>query len=278
MSTQPTIVLITGVNRGIGYEVAKLLFSSQDNYYILLGSRDAGRGAKAAAELDHTGASVEPVTIDVSDDASIELEAEHIASKHGHLDVLVNNAGINTELDVLLQQQKKQEQGDLGATPDFAKLREEIKSQGTAQLRKLYRDAYEVKVFGAAATTEAFKPLLEKAVASPPRIVFVSSHTGSTGLRSEQSSGIWEKLRSPSFPTYRSTKAALNMRTLHYAALFEEQRWKVNASAPNLAATHFSRGIGQAASESAVNIARLATLSVDGETGTYSDENGTVPW
>lgn len=43
------------------------------------------------------------------------------------------------------------------------------------------------------------------------------------GLRSEQSSGIWEKLRSPSFPTYRSTKAVLNMLTLHYAALFEEQ-------------------------------------------------------
>jgi NAD(P)-dependent dehydrogenase (short-subunit alcohol dehydrogenase family) len=98
------------------------------------------------------------------------------------------------------------------------------------------------------------------------------------GLRSEQSSGIWEKLRSPSFPTYRSTKAALNMLTLHYAALFEEQGWKVNASAPNLTATHFSRGIGRPASESAVNIVRLATLSVDGETGTYSDENGTVPW
>ncbi|KAJ5985540.1 hypothetical protein N7499_008176 [Penicillium canescens] len=68
------------------------------------------------------------------------------------------------------------------------------------------------------------------------------------------------------------------MLTLHYAALFEEQGWKVNASAPNLTATHFSRGIGRPASESAVNIVRLATLSVDGETGTYSDENGTVPW
>ncbi|KAJ5985541.1 hypothetical protein N7499_008175 [Penicillium canescens] len=206
MGTQPTIVLITGASRGIGYEVAKLLFWSQNNYYIFLGSRDAGGGAKAAAELDSTGASVEPVTIDVSDDASIELAAEHIATKHGHLDVLVNNAGINTDLDVLLQQQKKQEQSDLGATPDFAKLREEIKSKGTekfnlAPLRKLFRDAYEVNVFGAAATTEAFRPLLAKAVASPPRIVFVSSHTGSMGLRSEQSSGIWEKLRSPSFPT-----------------------------------------------------------------------------
>jgi NAD(P)-dependent dehydrogenase (short-subunit alcohol dehydrogenase family) len=283
MGTQRTIVLITGANQGIGYEVAKLLLSSQESYYILLGSRDMTRGAEAAAILNPTGASVEPVTIDVSDDASIEQAVDYVASKHGHIDVLINNAGINNELSTLLQQKKDQEESNSDAAPGSVKMQEKTKLQGPrrsdlTQLRKLYHDAYEINVFGAAATTEAFLPLLTKAVASPPRIVFVSSHAGSMGLRSEQSSGIWKKLRSPSFPIYRSTKAALNMLTLHYAALFEEQGWMVNASAPNLTATNFSRGIGRPASESAVNIVRLATLSAGGATGTYSDENGAVPW
>ncbi|KAJ5771042.1 uncharacterized protein N7511_003093 [Penicillium nucicola] len=266
MDNQRTIVLITGANQGIGYEVAKLLLSLNEKYYILLGCRDAVRGPKAVTELDPTGQSVELVTIDVRDNASIKQAAEHVASKHGHLHVLINNAGINNELNVFLQQPNPQEQSNPDASSDLA------------QLRKLYHDAYDVNVFGAAATTEAFKPLLAKAVDSPPCIVFVSSHTGSMGLRNEQSSGIWAKLHSPSFPIYRSTKAALNMLMLHYSALFEDRGWKVNASAPNLTATNFSHGVGRPASESAVNIVRLATLSVDGETGTFSDENGTVPW
>lgn len=166
--------------------------------------------------------------------------------------------------------------------PDFAQLREVMKKQQSentdlSQLRKLYRDAYEVNLFGAAAMTEAFKHLLAEAI-SPPRIVFVSSHTGSLGLRSDSSSKMWAQLSDPSFPIYRSSKAALNMLTLHYAGLFKEKGWKINASAPNLTATGFSHGIGRPASESAVNIVRLATLKADGESGTYSDETGTVAW
>ncbi|KAJ5091682.1 hypothetical protein NUU61_006552 [Penicillium alfredii] len=268
MTTAPrTIVLITGANQGIGFEVAKAIHSVHKDYHILLGSRDAERGVKAAAEIDPTGTSVEPITIDVTDDASIEKAAEQVASNHGRLDVLVNNAGINNEFELFWGAQEKQKNGEA-----------QDEKPNLSQLRQLYREAYEVNLFGAAATTEVFIPLLEKAAASPPRIVFVSSHTGSLAIRTDPSHEMFSKMSRPSFPIYRSSKAALNMLTLHYAAQFKDQGWKVNASCPNLTATNFSHGIGRPASESAVNIVRLATLGADGESGLYSDENGVVPW
>ncbi|KAJ5664051.1 hypothetical protein N7507_004782 [Penicillium longicatenatum] len=265
-SSPTTIVLITGANQGIGYAVAEQLLK-QNCYYILLGSRNAENGAKAAAELDPSGQLVEPINIDVTDDASIQLAADHIASKHGRIDVLINNAGINNELSLHWKQQENKEESKK-RKPDLP------------VLRQIYRDAYEVNLFGAAITTEAFIPLLEKATSRPARIVFVSSHTGSIGLRVDQSSSFYEKMSRPSFPIYRSSKTAMNMLTLHYAAQFKEQGWKVNASCPNLTKSAFSRfsDLGRSPAESAVNIVRLATLSEDGETGKYSDENGAVDW
>ncbi|KAJ5291340.1 hypothetical protein N7478_000591 [Penicillium angulare] len=262
-STSRTIVLITGANQGIGYAAAEQLLKQKD-YYILLGSRNAENGAKAAAELDPSGVSVEPITIDLTDDGSIQQAADHIASKHGRLDVLINNAGINNELASYWNQLENKEE----TKPDLA------------ALRHVYRDTYEVNLFGAAITTEAFTPLLEKAVMKPARIVFVSSHTGSIGLRTDSSSPFYEKMSLASFPVYRSSKTAMNMLTLHYAAKFKEQGWKVNASCPNLTKSAFSRfsDLGRSPAASAVNIVRLATLSEDGESGQYSDENGVVAW
>ncbi|KAJ5682317.1 hypothetical protein N7462_005482 [Penicillium macrosclerotiorum] len=263
-----TIVLITGANQGIGYAVAQGLLAYK-GFYILLGSRNASRGSEAAAKLDPTGQSVEAITIDVADDTSIQQAADLVESRHGRLDVLINNAGINPEIDILIQQQKKP-QGDGPSS----------QSLDLAQQREIFRSVYEVNLFGAAQVTEAFTPLLEKSSVSPVRIIFVSSHTGSMGLRLESSGADYAKFSRPSFPVYRSSKAALNMLTLHYAAKFQEKGWKVNASCPNLTDTNFTRGFGNGrpASESAVNIIRLATLTADGESGVYSDEIGAVPW
>ncbi|KAJ6013702.1 hypothetical protein N7540_008293 [Penicillium herquei] len=263
MTPAKNIVLITGANQGIGYAVAEQLLK-HENYYILLGSRNEENGIKAAAELDPSGKSVEPIIIDVTDDASIQQAADHIASKHGRIDVLINNAGINNELNNYWKQQENKEENKLDL----------------AALRQIYREAYEVNLFGAAIATEAFIPLLKKSNAKPARIVFVSSHTGSLGLRTDSSSDFYEKMSRPSFPVYRSSKTAMNMLTLHYAAMFKEQGWKVNASCPNLTKSAFTRfsDLGRSPAESAVNIVRLATLSDDGETGQYLDENGSVAW
>lgn len=262
-SSNQTIVLITGANQGIGYAAAEQLLK-HDNYFILLGSRNAENGAKAATELDPTGKSVEPIIIDVTDDASIQEAADYVATKYGRLDVLINNAGINNELALYWKQPQNKEE----TKPDLP------------LIRQIYREAFDVNLFGAAITTEAFTPLLEKAVAKPARIVFVSSHTGSIGLRTDETSSFYERMSMASFPAYRSSKTAMNMITLHYAAKFKEQGWKVNASCPNLTKSAFSRfsDLGRSPAESAVNIVRLATLAEDGETGQSSDENGVVVW
>lgn len=82
-----TVTLITGANRGIGYETARQLIALGHTVYI--GSRDSERGGKAAAEL---GAQF--VQLDVTDDASVEQALAALGRAEGALDVLVNNAGI----------------------------------------------------------------------------------------------------------------------------------------------------------------------------------------
>ncbi|KAM0247765.1 hypothetical protein ACHAQJ_009698 [Trichoderma viride] len=62
-STSSKVVLITGANQGIGFEIAKSL-SSKPGYHVLVGSRDTQRGIDAANQLHEQGLNVEPITID----------------------------------------------------------------------------------------------------------------------------------------------------------------------------------------------------------------------
>ena len=82
-----TVTLITGANKGIGFETARQLLALGHTVYI--GARDAERGEKAAADL---GARF--VRLDVTDDASVGDALATIDSAEGRLDVLVHNAGV----------------------------------------------------------------------------------------------------------------------------------------------------------------------------------------
>lgn len=143
-----TIVLITGANKGIGFEIAKKLAKEQPTYLILLGSRDPERGAASAAELQ--AKNVEAITIDVTSDASISAAASTIASRFGSLDVLINNAGTAND---------------------------DKHEPGKDSLGDLMLEAYNVNVFGAMQTFETFAPLVGKS--ENPRVVFMSSNLGS---------------------------------------------------------------------------------------------------
>ena len=81
-----TITLITGANKGLGYETARRLVGL--GHTVLAGARDPQRGTKAARELGAAFIHIDPV-----DDDSVEAAAARVSSEYGHLDVLINNAG-----------------------------------------------------------------------------------------------------------------------------------------------------------------------------------------
>jgi NAD(P)-dependent dehydrogenase (short-subunit alcohol dehydrogenase family) len=147
MSEDSGTALVTGANRGIGREVARQLAAR--GYSVLLSARDGEQAAAVAAEVaQSTGATVVPVTLDVSDPASIARVAEQVSADPGRLDVLVNNAGVGLDFGVA------------GVEPDFEKIQKTL----------------ETNFFGAYRLSVALLPLLR--ASKHPRIVNVSSGMG----------------------------------------------------------------------------------------------------
>jgi NAD(P)-dependent dehydrogenase (short-subunit alcohol dehydrogenase family) len=147
MSDGDGIALVTGANRGIGREVARQLAAR--GYRVLLSARDGEQAAAAAADVaDSTGATVTPLTLDVSSPESIERAAAQVTGDPGRLDVLVNNAGVGLDFGVP------------GVDPDFEKIQRTL----------------ETNFFGAYRLTIALLPLLR--ASAHPRIVNVSSGMG----------------------------------------------------------------------------------------------------
>ena len=236
------IALITGANKGIGKEIARQL--GAQGMTVLIGARDAGRGEEAAAELRAGGADAHAVRLDVTDVASIEAATSQIESEYGRLDVLVNNAGIALD-------------GGPASALDLETLRR----------------TYETNVFGVFAVTQAFLPLLKKSEAG--RIVNHSSGLGSLTQNSDPNWGF----AGVKPLAYNSSKAALNMMTVIFAAELKDTPIKVNAADPGYTATDLNRHSGPRTVEQGATAAvRLATLPADGPTGGYFDEDGVVPW
>src|ERR1700684_2710028 len=88
-----TVTLITGANKGLGHETARRLIAA--GHVVYLGARRPEPGGAAASELGGRF-----VQLDVTDDASVEAALAVVAEREGHLDVLVNNAGVSTTADV----------------------------------------------------------------------------------------------------------------------------------------------------------------------------------
>jgi len=144
---QVHIALVTGANRGIGLEVCRQL--ANRGFVVLLAARDAAKADAAAGKLQADGI-VDSLLLDVADAASIEKAAQAVASRFGHLDVLVNNAGINY---------------DTWETAETADI------DGTVQ------ETIATNLLGPWRVCKAFLPLLRKSRVA--RIVNVSSESGS---------------------------------------------------------------------------------------------------
>jgi NAD(P)-dependent dehydrogenase (short-subunit alcohol dehydrogenase family) len=236
--SESTIALVTGATRGLGLVTVRRL--AELGWTVLLGARDAARGAAAAKELD--GLDVRPVPIDVTSEESVAGAVALVDEQFGRLDVLVNNAGIAGA-----------RVGAVDAGPD--------------ELRAVY----ETNVFGPVRVTRAFLPLLRRSAA--PRVVMVSSGMGSMGRTSDP-----ERVESSftSLP-YPSSKAALNMITTQYARELPE--FRINAADPGYTATEFNDHSGyQTVQEGTDAVVALAQVAPDGPTGGFFDRQGPVPW
>lgn len=232
-------VLITGANKGLGYETARQLLAAGHTVYV--GSRDAARGQRAAGELG-----ARHVLIDVTDEDSVTAAAKAIEAEGG-LDVLVNNAGIEA---------RTPEGGVLGAADTTG---------------DLMREVFETNVFGLVRVTHAFLPLLRRSAA--PVIVNVSSGLASLARVTA------EGTPTHAYPgvAYPASKAAVNMVTVQYAKAFPGIR--VNAVEPGYTATDLNAHTGiQTVEQGAVIIVRMAQVGPDGPTGTYVDAGGPLPW
>jgi len=228
-----TTTLITGASRGLGRETARRLVSAGHTVY--LGARDPDRGAAVAADIG-----AQAVTLDVTDQVSVDAAVALLRGEVGSLDVLVNNAGIAGEQ----------------------------RPPVDASIEDLQR-VFATNVVGATRVLKAFAPLLD--VSSSPVVVQVSSAVGSLGRNSAPDSR-WSML------AYPMSKAALNMLTIQWARAFP--RWRINSVTPGLTATEFAPAAknGVSVAEGAEVIVRMAQIGPDGPTGGFFDVTGPVPW
>ena len=99
-----SIVFITGGNTGIGYETVKALYASPQPHTILMGSRSLEKAneaiSKLKGEVSESKSDVVPIQIDIEDDGSIENAFKNIESNYGHIDSLINNAGMCCSLSL----------------------------------------------------------------------------------------------------------------------------------------------------------------------------------
>jgi NAD(P)-dependent dehydrogenase (short-subunit alcohol dehydrogenase family) len=238
------IALITGANKGIGFETAGQL--GQQQVTVLLGARDAAKGEAAAAKLRAEGLDVRALPLDVTDAKSIQRAVDKVAQEFGRLDILINNAGVMVD-----DQTKKVSEQSLDA----------------------WRTTFDTNVFGLVATTQAFLPLLRKSAAG--RIVNLSSILGSNALHSDPQSPIYDfKL-----PAYNVSKSAVNAYTVQLAYELRDTPIKVNAAHPGWVKTEMGgEGATMELPDGAKTSVGLATLPADGPTGSYTHLGEALPW
>ncbi|GAA2645732.1 SDR family oxidoreductase [Nonomuraea recticatena] len=234
-----TTALITGANKGIGFEIARRL--GERGITAIVGARDEERGRAAAERLGQPY-----VRLDVTDPGSAQDAAKWIEQEHGGLDILVNNAGITVWQD---------------------------DDRPSATSADVLRQVYEVNVFGVVTVTNAMLPLLRRSPAG--RVVNMSSELGSIAMAIDPESPFWPF----NLMAYNSSKAALNMITVSYAKELWDTPIKVNAANPGYCATDLNGHTGHRTAEQGAEIGvRLATLDGEGPSGAYLQDEGTLPW
>ena len=237
--TNPKTFLVTGANKGIGYEIARQLARSGARVFV--GARDAGRGQTAADKLraEFADAEIEFLALDMADASSIERAAETISSKVQTLDGLINNAGVLDD------------------------------DKGTSVLNTdlgLIRRTLDTNTFGPLLLTQKLAPLLAKAP-DGGRVVNLSSGLGQLSDMED------------SYPAYSISKTALNAVTRQLAAALKKRGVAVNTVCPGWVKTDMGgEGAHRTVEQGADTPVWLVTEALAGLTGEFLRDRQSIPW
>jgi NAD(P)-dependent dehydrogenase (short-subunit alcohol dehydrogenase family) len=224
------IVLVTGANTGLGYEIIKALYKTDKPYEIIVGARSLDKGEAAVStlkgEVSSSKSTLSLVQVDLASDESITKAYETISSKFDRLDCLINNAGQGFDRQIV---------------------------QGNMSIREAWMTSWNVNVVGTEILTHALMPLLLKS--SNPRLIFMTSGTSSIAETERQDGPMYQRLNhSPEkgwpkdkginpISSYRSTKTGLNMNMREWHLRLKNDGVKVWCISPGFLATGLA-GIG----------------------------------
>ncbi len=238
------VALVTGANKGIGFEIGRQLGKS--GLTVVLAARDEAKVNAAADRLRGEGLDAHGVVLDVANPSSAEAVVRWVDERYGRLDVLVNNAGVGFEFAT-------------GTKPSQLKL-ETLKA------------TYDTNLFGVFAVIQHMLPLLRKSAS--PRIINQSSTLGSLGTSSDPQSPTY----GVNLLAYNSSKTALNGLTLAFAKELAGDRISVNSVCPGWVKTDMGSDAAPRTVEQGAAIAvKLATMD-DPPTGKYLDDGGEIRW
>lgn len=234
------VAVVSGGNRGMGLEICRQLLGK--GVSVVMGSRDAARGKKAAAqlaeEIQPAIAQIMSLPLDVTSQESVTRFGAAVEDHFGSLDILVNNAGIMPET----------REGKLAQTT-----------------RKMFREILDVNVIGAVMMCQAFVPLMRKL--GYGRIVNMSSGLGQLERMGQ------------GLPAYRISKAALNALTRTLAAELLGTGILVNAVSPGWVKTDMGGPNAERTVEEGVETAVwLCLIPSAGPTGSFFRDRKAIPW
>lgn len=231
--------LVSGANRGIGFEIARGL--ARLGVLAVIGARDPKDGMAAAEKLQSEGLDIPVVALDVDREGSAAEAVAEVQRLYGRLDILVNNAAILID-------------GPGGFKASLFDL--------TADT---LRQTFETNLLGPIRLIQAAGPVMR--AQEYGRIVNISS---TAGQLCEMGSG---------YPAYRMSKAALNALTRIAAAELNGANIKVNSMCPGWVKTDMGGANAERSpAEGADTAVWLATLPDDGPTGGFFKDRKPIPW
>lgn len=239
-----TIALVTGANKGLGFETSRQL--ARQGVTVLMASRSSARGKTAAKQLRDEGLTAQFVQLDVTKPEQIRKAVSEIKKRFGKLDILVNNAGTSI---------------------DGAHGQNSTETISPTALRK----TFDVNFFGLVELTQKLLPLIRKSGAG--RIVNVASILGSMTIHSSQGGMSYKPF------AYDASKTGVNVFTIHLAAALAGTNIKVNSAHPGWVMTDMGGPGAPLSPEIGARTAvRLATLGAGGPTGKFFHGEDELPW